>query len=90
MDLTAHSKISVLSTPKQSTNLVLGDRIPAILKVTQIISTKEEYGIAISKSKPELRVAIDGALTAMMNDGTYATIYKKWFGTEPPYAVPIQ
>jgi len=37
MDLTAHSKISVLSTPKQSTNPVLGDRIPAILKVTYYV-----------------------------------------------------
>lgn len=66
------------------------EKSPTVLKVVQIISTKELLGIAVSKKKPELRVAINEALTAMMNEGVYATIYKTWFGTEPPFAVPIQ
>jgi ABC-type amino acid transport substrate-binding protein len=59
------------------------------LKVTQVIETKEQYAFAIGKQKPDLRVAIDGAMTALMKDGTYAAIYKTWFGTEPPFTVPI-
>jgi ABC-type amino acid transport substrate-binding protein len=59
------------------------------LKVVQILETNERYGFAISKEKPDLRVAIDGALEAMMKDGTYATIYKTWFDTDPPFTVPI-
>ena len=59
------------------------------LKVVQILETNEKYGFAISKEKPDLRVAIDGALEAMMKDGTYATIYKTWFDTDPPFTVPI-
>lgn len=59
------------------------------LKVVQVISTKEQYGFAISKEKPDLRVKINETLTAMMQDGTYATIYEKWFGTKPPFAVPL-
>lgn len=61
----------------------------ADLKVVQVIETSEEYGFAISKEKPDLRVAIDAALTAIMKDGTYATIYKKWFQTDPPFEVPF-
>jgi len=66
------------------------DRGAPTLKVVQIIKTQEEYGFAISKDKPDLRKAINDALTAMMTDGTYSTIYKKWFGTVPPFAVPFQ
>ncbi|GAC1416261.1 MAG: basic amino acid ABC transporter substrate-binding protein [Actinomycetota bacterium] len=59
------------------------------LKIVQIISTKEQYGFAISKKKPDLRVKIDSILLAMMKDGTYARIYQKWFGTPPPFKVPL-
>jgi polar amino acid transport system substrate-binding protein len=61
----------------------------AALAVVQVISTKEQYGFAISKDKPDLRQKIDETLTAMMQDGTYATIYEKWFGTKPPFALPL-
>lgn len=61
----------------------------ASLKVVQVIQTQEQYGFAISKKKPDLRLAIDGELTKMMQDGTYATIYKTWFGTEPPFTLPL-
>ncbi|MEX2554042.1 MAG: transporter substrate-binding domain-containing protein [Actinomycetota bacterium] len=60
------------------------------IKVVQVFETNEKYGIAISKDKPDLRVAINGALEAMMKDGTYATIYKTWFGTDVPFTIPIQ
>ena len=66
------------------------DRGAPTLKVVQIIKTEEQYGFAISKNKPDLRKALDDTLTAIMKDGTYATIYKKWFGTPPPFAVPFQ
>lgn len=59
------------------------------LKVVQVISTKEQYGFAVSKDKPDLRAEIDKHLTAMMEDGTYATIYEKWFETQPPFQVPL-
>jgi len=65
------------------------EKSPETLKVVQIISTQEEYGFAVSKEHPDLRVAINDQLTKIMQDGTYATIYQKWFGTAPPFAVPI-
>jgi ABC-type amino acid transport substrate-binding protein len=60
------------------------------IKVVQVLETNEKYGFAISKDKPDLRVAIDKALTDMMTDGTYATIYKNWFKTDVPFTIPIQ
>lgn len=59
------------------------------LKVVQILETAEQYGFAISKEKPDLRVAIDDALGKIMADGTYARIYKIWFETAPPFDIPI-
>lgn len=59
------------------------------LKVVQVLETAEQYGFAIGKDKPDLRIKIDETLTAMMNDGGYAKIYKTWFGTEPPFTLPI-
>lgn len=39
--------------------------------------------MGISKDKPELRDKVNNALKELKADGTYAKIYKKWFGTEP-------
>lgn len=61
----------------------------ADLKVVQVIETREQYGFAISKNKPDLREALNRVLLDMMKDGTYAQIYRKWFGTEPPFALPL-
>ncbi|WP_368505636.1 glutamine ABC transporter substrate-binding protein [Alkalihalophilus sp. As8PL] len=44
--------------------------------------TGEEYGIAFPKGS-ELRDIADEALTTLMEDGTYADLYEKWFGERP-------
>lgn len=69
-----------------SSNQVVDER--PTLQIAQIIETKEVYAIAIGKQKPDLRVAINGALKGMFTDGTFATIYKKWFKVEPPFPLP--
>lgn len=66
------------------------EKQPSILKVVQILETQEQYGFAIGKAKPDLREEINKHLTAIMTDGTYATIYKTWFKTAPPFDVPIK
>lgn len=40
--------------------------------------------MAISKDKPEQLEKVNKALADIKADGTYAEIYKKWFGVEPP------
>ena len=39
--------------------------------------------MGISKDKPELSKQVNEALKELKADGTYAKIYKKWFGEEP-------
>jgi ABC-type amino acid transport substrate-binding protein len=52
--------------------------------VVQVIRTQEEYGIAVGKHSPNLRVAINGALEDIQEDGTFRRLFVKWFKTEPP------
>ncbi|OSN07487.1 glutamine ABC transporter substrate-binding protein GlnH [Lonsdalea iberica] len=42
----------------------------------------QQYGIAFPKNS-ELRERVNGALKTLRENGTYAAIYQKWFGTEP-------
>ena len=42
-----------------------------------------QYGIGFPKGSP-LVPKVNGALAKIKADGRYATIYRKWFGTEPP------
>lgn len=48
--------------------------------------TSEEYAIAVKKGNTKLLDKINKALEEIKADGTYAKIYKKWFGTEPTAA----
>ncbi|MEI7256198.1 glutamine ABC transporter substrate-binding protein GlnH [Dickeya dadantii] len=43
----------------------------------------QQYGVAFPKGSDELRNKVNGALKTLHDNGTYAAIYKKWFGTEP-------
>jgi polar amino acid transport system substrate-binding protein len=47
------------------------------------IPTGEQYGIAVSKSTPEMLAAINAGLEKVKASGEYDTIYKKWFGVAP-------
>lgn len=42
----------------------------------------QQYGIAFPKNS-DLREKVNGALKTLRENGTYAEIYQKWFGTEP-------
>jgi arginine/lysine/histidine/glutamine transport system substrate-binding/permease protein len=53
------------------------------VKVVGELLTEEYYGIATPKNSPNLE-AINKGLDAIIKDGTYAQIYKKWFNSEPP------
>lgn len=43
----------------------------------------EDYGIAYPKGS-ELRERVNVSLARLVADGTYATIYRKWFDADPP------
>ncbi|MFC0139425.1 glutamine ABC transporter substrate-binding protein GlnH [Erwinia mallotivora] len=43
----------------------------------------QHYGIAFPKGSNTLREQVNSALKTLRENGTYNTLYKKWFGTEP-------
>ena len=43
----------------------------------------QQYGIAFPKGSDDLREKVNGALKTLKENGTYNTLYRKWFGTEP-------
>jgi ABC-type amino acid transport substrate-binding protein len=55
------------------------------LRVVQAIDTGEHYGLALPKDNPDLTSAVNDALQKVIDDGTYAQIFKKYFpGVEVP------
>ena len=54
------------------------------LEVVQSIPTGEKYGFPTQPTNTALIDAVNGALGDMISDGTYETIFKKWFQNEPP------
>jgi polar amino acid transport system substrate-binding protein len=58
------------------------------LKVVEQIATGEQYAFAVNKDNTSLLKAIDTALKKMLNDGSYAQIFNKYFPEQklPSYA----
>jgi len=54
------------------------------LEISAAISTEEEYGFAVKQGETELLEELNEGLKEVIDDGTYAKIYKKWFHHEPP------
>ena len=50
------------------------------------IPTGEYYGFAFAKNTPELLSAVNGALSDVIEDGTYETLFKKYFNNATPPA----
>ncbi len=57
------------------------------IEIAENVPTEEEYGIAVSQGETELLEEINQGLKEVEEDGTYATIYMKWFKVEPPQAI---
>lgn len=49
-------------------------------QIIQEIPTGEQYGIAVSKSNPNLTAALNKALASVKSNGKYQALYTKWFG----------
>ena len=53
------------------------------LKILEELLTEDYYGIALPKNSPQLP-AVNEALNMLINKGSYAQIYQKWFQGKPP------
>jgi ABC-type amino acid transport substrate-binding protein len=55
------------------------------LEVVESIDTNENYGFAFSKENPDLTLAVNEALQAVIDSGMYEEIFQKYFpGTQVP------
>ncbi len=52
--------------------------------VTDPAFPQEYFGIVVKQGNAALRKTLNTGLAAIQADGSYATIYRKWFKTEPP------
>lgn len=57
------------------------------VEIAEKVPTEEEYGIAVAQGETELLEEINKGLEEVEKDGTYKTIYEKWFHLEPPKAI---
>ena len=73
---------AVINDAPATLDAIATGNIPGVQVVGELLTT-EFYGIALPKDSANLAV-INDALNTMMEDGTYAEIYQKWFGAEPP------
>lgn len=54
------------------------------VEIAEKVPTEEEYGIALAKNDTTLLGEINQGLKEVIEDGTYTTLYEKWFKLEPP------
>jgi polar amino acid transport system substrate-binding protein len=54
------------------------------LEISAAIPTEEEYGFAVKQGETELLEELNEGLEEVIDDGTYAKLYEKWFKHEPP------
>jgi polar amino acid transport system substrate-binding protein len=52
--------------------------------VTARITTDEKYGMAVKKGDTETLTLLNEGLRTAKDDGTYAELYRRYFGEEPP------
>lgn len=57
------------------------------IEISAAVPTEEEYGFAVSQGETELLEELNEGLKQAIDDGTYATLYEKWFKHEPPAAI---
>jgi ABC-type amino acid transport substrate-binding protein len=53
------------------------------IEIVEKVPTEETYGIAVSKDNTELVEQINEGLKKAIEDGSYATVYEKWFKEAP-------
>ncbi|MGB3766507.1 MAG: basic amino acid ABC transporter substrate-binding protein [Phormidesmis sp.] len=75
---------AVINDAPATKEAVDGGNIPGVKIVGEVL-TDESYGIALPKGSDNL-AAVNSAIAELKADGTYDTIYQKWFDMAPPAA----
>lgn len=77
---------AVINDAPATLDAIATGNIPDIKVVGELL-TEEFYGIAMPQDSPNLDV-LNAALEELLANGTYDTIYEKWFGTAPVGTLP--
>jgi polar amino acid transport system substrate-binding protein len=80
MELKQGSVDAVVVDETMGSYYINQDENPAAFRILDDNFGEEQYGIGFRTSDAALRDTIQGALNEMVEDGTFATIAKKWFG----------
>ena len=75
---------AVINDAPATKEAIDGGNIPDVKIVGEVL-TDESYGIALPKGSEDV-AAVNSAIAELKADGTYDTIYQKWFDTAPPKA----
>jgi cystine transport system substrate-binding protein len=62
--------------------LIKSRSLPLRISSNGLVS-RDVIGMAVRKNNPDFVAAVNTTLDEMKRDGTYRTIYVKWFGIEP-------
>ncbi|MGD1899372.1 MAG: basic amino acid ABC transporter substrate-binding protein [Phormidesmis sp.] len=73
---------AVVNDAPATLDAIATGNIPGITVVGELL-TEEFYGIAMPQGSENVE-AVNTALAELIEDGTYAEIYRKWFDAEPP------
>jgi ABC-type amino acid transport substrate-binding protein len=57
------------------------------IEISAAIPTEEDYGFVVPENEDELLEEMNEALDELQDDGTFATIYEKWFKRGPTEAL---
>ena len=57
------------------------------IEIAENVPTEELYGIAVAPGETGLLESINEGLATILENGTYAKIYEKWFHKPPPKAI---
>lgn len=77
---------AVINDAPATLDAIATGNIPGVKVVGELL-TEEFYGIAMPQDSPN-RDVLNAALGELLENGTYDTIYEKWFGTAPIGSLP--
>ena len=75
-----HGRVDVIVNDSIAAILAMKETGQDYVMITDFETEEFGAGIAIRKGNPELAAAMQGALDAMMEDGTYLEIANEWVG----------
>ena len=81
LELSNRNVDAVINDAPATLEAISTDNIPGIKVVGELL-TEESYGIAMPQGSENVAL-VNEALAEMKADGTYDTLYEKWFGAAP-------